>query len=63
MPLRHVPALACHAGWLLYLFEILVILIVTIAAVGRSSVELASLIIPGAHLVAAWRYFGKDLLD
>ena len=63
LPLRHVPALACHAGWLLYLFEILVILIVTVPAVSGSSVELAGLIIPGAHLVAAWRYFGKDLLD
>ena len=63
LPLRHMPALACHAGWLLYLFEILVILIVTVPAVGGPPVKLASLIIPGAHLVATWRYFRKDLLD
>ena len=57
------PSLACYAGRLLHLFEILVVLIITVPAVGGSPVELAGLVVAGAHLVPTWRCLGKDLLD
>lgn len=58
------PSLACHTSRLLYLFEILVILIVTVAAVGGPTVKLACLVVASAYLVPAWcHYFGEDLLD